>query len=285
VARRTAFALAGILSAACGALLGIEPLQATDDAGVVVPPVPREAEASPVVVDAKAGDDAAEVAPPRRPPEGTYVYAVTGSENLTGVLGFNAIYGPTATATVTHVGADCFTLTINLRANYDETMSFCIKGLEVTQDAGTRRQQFGLAVTAQTTTECKPGDVYATSAPTPNQAWTHACSGKNTDDKSGQSAFVTGGPYRYVGSETIGVAGADAPVRHYRGDRTVSGAQSGTSVSDWYLGAEDGVLVRLSRNVDIDYPSVVGRINYRESALMTLTTRPAPSGDAGDGGG
>ncbi len=283
IARRSATALASLLLPACGVLIGIAPLEVSDDGGVdggvdvVVPPV---AEASVPFVDASSDDGATAIAPPRRPPEGTYVYSVTGNDRISGVLTFAATYGPTASATVTHVGADCFTLKITLRPNYDETMNLCVKGLDVVGDSGTRSQQFALNIGARTTTDCKPGDTYFTSAPSPNQMWTHACSGKNTDDRSGSSTFVTGGTYRYVGQEAIGIAGVDVPVMHFHQDRTVSGAQAGTTVADWYFGVGDGVLVRLSRNINLDYPSGLGNINYRETALMTLTKRPGLPGDA-----
>jgi hypothetical protein len=180
--------------------------------------------------------------------------------------------------TVAYVGNDCFTLTIVLRGNYTETMSLCIKGIEVVEEGGTRSQQFAIGAAAQTTTECKPGDVYFTTAPSPGQMWTHDCTGKNSDDKSGASTFKTAGTYRFVGNEAVAVKGIDLPVMHFHDDRTVSGAQSGTNIADWYFAVEDGLLVQLSRNINLNYPSGVGNIAYHESALMTLTGRPA--GDA-----
>jgi hypothetical protein len=269
--------VASLLASACGLLVGIEPLEvvARDDAAVVSV---RDAATGADAADAASVDAPAEVGPrpPPRPPAGTYAYTVVGGDTISGLFAIPAPYGPTATVTVEHLEAGCFAQTIALRSNYKDTMHFCIKGVEFVEDTSSRSQQFALHL-AETTTTCVPGDVYFTSAPSPGKTWNHDCTGQSKDDTTGKSTFSAIGFYRFVGNEVRPIAGTDVPVLHFRDERNVTGAQTGTNIADWYLAVEDGMLVRLSRTVDLDY----NNIHYHESALLTLTTPPSVLRDAG----
>jgi hypothetical protein len=277
--------VAGLLVSACGLIVGIQPLDVDDtDAGVVR----QDAEAS-TPLDAARVDVAAEAeagpAPPPRPPERTYVYAVSGRDSLTGppIVNFNANYGPTATVTVGYVGASCFKQTFVVRNNYEETVASCIKGVDSVAQSASRRQVFAFGYTATTTSTCTPGDVYFTSAPSPGEIWDHNCTGQNSADEAGSSAFSVIGKYRYVGNQVIPIAGSDVPVMHFEDRRTVTGSQGGKNEAEWFFAVEDGILVRLSRTIDIDYNvgGLIGIVHYHESLLMTLTTPPSVLRDAG----
>jgi hypothetical protein len=269
-------ALSGVVAAACGTLEATEVPIA--DAG---PPDPGTDAAG----SADGADDAAgAIPPPRRPPEGDYVYAASGSDQIKGFISFPAApYGPTVTVTVAYVGTDCFEQTFTLRSGYSELMRFCIRGLELVEDSEHRYQSFAVGSTARTSETCVPGDVYFSTAPTLGP-WAHDCSGNNTDSQSSASAFKTAGSYIYVGDETLTVMGQPVVTKHFYDARTVTGSQTGSNTSDWYFSAADGVLQRFSRNITIDYPSNVGPVKYVESVEMTLASTPGAS-DAGTDAG
>ncbi|CAN5718997.1 hypothetical protein BH11MYX4_BH11MYX4_29150 [soil metagenome] len=273
----------GLLVSACGLLLGIDPeldVKASADAAPLSPDTSTLDGFRSPPVDANPA-----LPPPRRPPEGSYVYAVSGYDQLTGAVSYpRANYGPTCPVTITYIGTSCFELKLALRVDYEETMRLCIVDRDLVQDKGTRYQRFagGLlpATTVRTTVECKPGDVYL-SSPLPAAPLFHDCMGNNSDPKSGDSGFRTFGKYTYVEDKTLMVMGGPVVTNHFLDDRTVSLSQTGSNVANWYFAAADGTLQQLGRTVGINYNSVIGTVNYGETMLMTLVSRPG-SPDGGD---
>lgn len=280
--RRAMLPLASLFLAACGLLIGIDTdleVKPADGGGADAP------DTSVAVKEASADAtiDEAGTPLPRRPPEGTYVYEVSGTEALSGPFPTqSATYGPTTTVSIAYDDPGCFAMTFTLRANYVETSHFCIRGLEVVEDKGTRDQKFSIGSTSTTLT-CMPGDVYFSTAPTPSLQ-THDCQGKNTEDKSNStSAFRTMGPYSYVSPDvTASVMGKDVLVRRFHDERLVtspSNTQSGSNVADWTFSADDGTLLLFKRKIDVTYTNVIGT-HYVENVNMTLKERPGPN-DAG----
>ncbi len=266
-----ASAAGAVMSAiACGTLEGVGSGGGSTD-GPETGTGATDASSDPDVdVDADAS-----VAPPRRPPEGTYVYQATGSDQIQGTFQFApASYGPTATITIAHDGADCFAMTFQLRTDYTETMHFCVRGLEFVEDTETRFQKFALGSTAQTNEKCVPGDVYFSTARTLG-TWPHDCTGQNTDDKTDASSFRTAGTYVYLENANLAVMGHAVLTRHFNDTRQVTGAQTGSNTSDWWFSAEDGTLARFTRKIDVDYASGFGKVTYVESVDMTLSSTDA----------
>jgi hypothetical protein len=280
--RRIAFLAASLLVSACGLLVGIDQdlTVKSHDGGTDAKEIGDAVDASDDdAFDATIDYDAAAYPKPRRPPEGTYTYDVSGSDKIQGAFVYNpASYGPTATVTIKYVGSDCYEQKMTLRQDYDETMRFCIKGLDLVMDLGTRYQKFAIGATAQTTETCN--DIYFSTAPTLGP-WKHECKGQNTDDKTGNSAFTVSGIYTFVGDEMISVFGTSVDAHHFHDPRDVAGSQKGTNVSDWWLAVDDASIVRFKRDIDVTYDSPVGKITYTERVTnMLVTSKPLPS-DAG----
>jgi hypothetical protein len=276
---------ASVLVPACGLLVGIDPdldVKAGVDAATIVPDSSTDSFRSPEV-DANPA-----LPPPRRPPEGTYVYDVVyGYDKLSGPIPFPTYgYGPTVTVTVTYIGTSCFEQRFDLRTDYHETMRLCVVDRVIQQDQGTRYQRFRNAiadVSASTTVRCKPGDVYL-SSPLPTQPLIHDCTGMNSDSepKSGASTFRTFGKYTYVGDAPLPIMGSTVVANHFHDDRTVSLSQTGSNVADWYFSVVDGTLQQLIRDVSIDFDSPVGKYHYSEREKLTLRSKPGPSDGGAD---
>ncbi len=280
VARLGLMMVTGVLVSACGLILGVESLSVQDETAAAFDASSEDGPSNGPIDSGSTEPFDAGVDDPiqERPPEGTYTYTVSGNDKVTGIVPLStSTYGPTATVKVTYPGAGCFQLLIHLRNNYDERMDFCLRPdgdlprESFTHQGGQRTQKFsvGSAATIQT---CAPGDVYFNGAPPRDHVWRHECVGSNTDDQSGSdSSFTTAGDYRFVGTETISVAGMDIPVLHFRDERTVTGSQTGTNDADWYFAANDGVLVKLTRTINIKY---AGFATYTESLIMVLSGLP-----------
>jgi hypothetical protein len=272
--------LAGVFVSACGLLIGIDP-----DLDVRPADAGTDAPDTAVVVVEAGKDTSIDVeagpSPPRRPPEGTYVYEISGTEDLTTQP--QRVYGPTTSVTIAYDsdgGAECYSMTFNLRTDYVETNHLCIRGLDVTMDRGTRDQTFPIGRTL-TTLSCVPGDIYFSTVASPS-VQTHKCDGDNDENNTNsKSKFRTMGPYSYVAPDvTAKVMGKDVVVRHFHDERLVtslSNSQSGTNVAEWSFSAEDGTLQLFERRVDITYH--VGPLNFRyvEKLNMSLSQLPGAS--------
>lgn len=278
---RVMVVLAGVFVSACGLLIGIDP-------DLDVRPVDSGADArdTAVITTIEAGKDTAVdveagPSPPRRPAEGTYVYEISGTEDLT--TQGQRVYGPTTEVTITYDsdgGAECYTMEFNLRTGYTESNHLCVRGFDVVEDRGFRRQMFPIGLTTTTLT-CVPGDLYFSTVASPS-VQTHKCDGNNDEtNTNSNSKFRTMGPYTYVGPDvTAKVMGQDILVRHFHDERLVTSAsnsQSGSNVADWSFSADDGTLLLFKRNVDITYH--VGPLNFRyvETLNMALSQRPGAS--------
>ncbi len=272
-------AVSAVATSACGLIAGIGSIgvadagadAATDDEAAAPPPPPTP-DAAPV--------DSGPPAVPTMPTPGVYTYSVSGSDKLSGILNSSNAYGPFATVTVAAGDGGCFTQSFHYRDRYDERMDMCIQDLFVVNVAGMRVQRFPLVGNVTTVQTCSPGDKYFTPAPDAGESWAHDCAGNNADDQpdSGATAYRSAGAYQFVGEETIAVFGKTVPVLHFRSQRVVSGKQTGTNFAEWYLETKTGLLVRLERDVDVNYPAY--SVNYKESIDMKLLDL-APKTDGG----
>lgn len=266
----------------CGALVGVQDLEVVGEPTTTAPdssaPVPDGGQPP---ADTGAPEDGAPPPPtPRRPPTGSYVYTITGSDELKGGFSSKRSYdGKKATLTIANDPDDerCFTQTFHYRDGYDETMHLCLVGDDYVQDKGTRDQRFDFGAGAATQQECKPGDTYYPAALTIGQSWPHSCTGGNqaeTNAQSGDSAFTTAGTYTYAGQEQRTVATTNVEVLRFDDKREVTGAQTGRNDAVWYLAVKNGLLVRLTRDIQLTYPSFIGTITYIEKLDMTLDAPP-----------
>ena len=262
---------------ACGVLLGIDTdLSApADDAGIDVieaSTVPIEA-STDSAVDVDAGSFTA-----HRPAEGVYLYTVIqGHESLDDHVPFNdnADYTTPVTATVVHeAGSDtCFTMTIELRKSYDETIHLCVSGPYVVADTIFRLQSFPPGPRSMSIT-CAPPVVFDDTTTTSTQG--QSCAGTNKD---GADPFVTKRTLDYDGTlvTTKLESGAVVNVRTFTETTTFSkvagsNAATGTITNHWSFSKADGTLVILSRHAELHFVGGLGS-EYTEDTNIFLKGR------------
>lgn len=251
---------------ACGLIAGIGSVGVADGGADVTP------EAAPPSGDVNVPDvvsEEAATAYPRMPAGGLYSYAISGNDHLQGgVINSSNTYGPFATISIEPGDGGCYAQTIRFRDRYDERMDMCIQGFDVDQLTGRRTQSFPLVGSVTTVQRCSPGDLYFTTRADLDASWPHDCRGDNEVD-SGASAYESRGTYYFLGEETIAVMGRQIRVLHFRDERVVSDKQNGTHFADWYLESDTGLVVRMKRTIDVNFPSF-NNINYKESLDMKL---------------
>jgi hypothetical protein len=212
-------------------------------------------------------------------------------------LSIPSTFESTVTVTIAHVEPDCFDQTFQFKPQYTEQMRFCVKGVELAEDGGSRSQDFidlATDITAITTTACSgedggaPGDVYFSTVAERDHAWQHSCTGQTNAGRWGSSSFKLEGTYTFMGDEPPMVTGFPTVAKHYRDvsiiistepNAPLSRQQWGSHSADLWFSPNDGSLLRLRRWIEIDYPWGNG-VHYHEALDMTLATPPSAA-DAG----
>jgi hypothetical protein len=114
--------------------------------------------------------------------------------------------------------------------------------------------------------ECEPANPVVFEA-SPGEEVDHSCSGTNTAI-GGET--TSAGVWRFEGPEVLTIAGEEVDTLHFHGDRTISGAQDGSELTDAWFGP-DGLLLRYERDIEVRSDSPIGTITYTESGWFELT--------------
>ncbi|MEJ5255398.1 MAG: hypothetical protein WHS89_08625 [Acidimicrobiales bacterium] len=184
--------------------------------------------------------------------------------------------GPIMPVTVSPSDPGCFEVRVDYHANHWQTWNYCWRDGTLLDTGGRVFQRFDLVVAAPeslSTSTCDPAVVLRPQME-PGDEWTQSC----VIQTPGMGSSSTSGPHRSLGDELLRVGGEDVLTRHVRDERTYSGAQSGTGRVDLWLDAGTGLPVRSEWDLQIESPSPLGTIGYRESGHWTLDSR-APRTD------
>jgi hypothetical protein len=254
-------------------------------------------------------DTGGTVTPTWLPTPGTYRYHVDGLQRLSVGAPEYRDEDPVAPAVIENQSEPgCWRLRLCLvsgkcddapAAAYSEiAWTFCVSGGHLEQ-RGAREvtQWFAVGSMRKGTSqvECAPGQaLYATTDLTMT-SWSHVCSGH----VDGNYSFSTGGPYRYLGEDSVIVGTASVRAYHYAEEHTVSanelGAPAGKQIGEWWL-APNGLPLRIRRGASIDTNIGFGTVEFRQGTKtpydaggnMTMddcvldSLEPSPLPDAGN---
>jgi hypothetical protein len=216
-----------------------------------------------------------------RPDEGVYVYEGSGTESLSILPGEHA-QGPELPATITHRDNGCWVFRIDYHEDHSQSFRFCPRGDLLEERSTEIEQAWGVSpgtISSRASFECGPGEsIVIDPAADPGDSWRRSCSGTN-DTLSGTT--VSAGPYRFVGVETVTVDDEEVEALHFHDRRTISGAQHGDEVLDFWLRATDGLPLRNERTVEVTSPSPLGDVTYRETGAYVLTALEPRGGGGG----
>lgn len=213
------------------------------------------------------------------PPQGVYLFRGGGTDTLS-TPPKEQVEGPDMPATVQHGENGCWTFRIDYHSNHWQSWEYCSRSgrLEETGGSTFQRWDFGVFVVDTTSTFTCDDAVTIRPDAEPGDDWTQTCRGKG-DESTGGLETVSTGPYRFVGRETLTIGGRDVEALHHRRERTMSGGQRGTEVSNVWFAADDGMPLRNERVIEARTDTVIGETTYREDADFELTDlSPAASG-------
>lgn len=205
------------------------------------------------------------------PPAGVYLADGAGEARIN-LPPASQSWGNQVLMTVTPQGGSCWRTRIDFNEAHRQIWVMCVDGSEVTvtEDLTETRWDFGIATLDNVTTfVCDEPPVFIDLAATPGTTWEHDCTGTN-DSIDGPTAAA--GPYRYVGATTVDIADTAVPVRHYRQERNLTGAQDGISTADLYFAEDNNLLLRLERSINLSSDSPVGQVSYNEEGSWQLSS-------------
>jgi len=215
--------------------------------------------------------DGEDLARPFTPPEGVYRYEGSGSESLSNPPR-TQLEGPLVPGTVTHRPDGCWNFRLDYSTNHWRRWSFCADPDRLVEVGNlvSQRWDFGsFAVENLATMTCDPPGVILEAQMVVGQEWTSECRGGNSQ-VSGTT--ISTGRHRLLAIEKLTIGGAEVDASHFRDDRVVSGAQSGTEQFDFWL-AEDGLLLKGVQRISVDSDSPLGKVTYTQESAFTLVRR------------
>ena len=206
------------------------------------------------------------------PPAGVYEYDAEGTERLS-LLDTTQSWGATVPASVAYDDEGCWTIRFDFSTNHHQTLRYCAEEGVLTETGGETFQRFDfVAFEAEDTTvfTCEPPSVAVRASAAPGDAWTQSCTGTS----SAQGTEVhSDGTTTFVGTEEVTVDGAPVAALHYRMARSLSGDQQGDEVTEHWYAADDGMLLRVTHDVEVVSPSPVGDVAYTETGSLVLASR------------
>jgi hypothetical protein len=218
-----------------------------------------------------SGNANAETAARFTPAEGVYQYTGSGSESLSSPPK-SQDEGPSIPGTVTHLGHDCWKLRLDYSSNHWREWTFCVRGDALTEVANRVNQRWDFVVSKienRTVMTCAPPSVILVPDPVPGTTWPASCSGTNSQISG---TTVSSGTHRFVGREPVAVGDETVDAFHFRDERTVSGAQTGTETFDFWLAA-DGLPVQGRQRIQVDSDSPIGQVTYTQEGEFSLVRR------------
>ena len=232
--------------------------------------------AHPVSVDEarrrfESGNGTAARAARFTPAEGVYRYTGSGSESLSSPPK-SQDEGPSIPGTVTQLGHECWKLRLDYSSNHWREWKFCVRDNALTEVANRVSQRWDFVVSTienHTKMTCSPPSVILVPDPVPGSSWPASCSGTNS---AISGTTVSSGTHRFVGREPVAVGKAEVDAFHFRDERTVSGAQTGTEMFDFWLAA-DGLPVQGRQRIQVDSDSPIGKVTYTQESEFSLVRR------------
>jgi hypothetical protein len=254
-------------------LIGIASAVVVVVAGVVVALIVLGGGAEPVDVE-EVRRPTGSTEPPEaavlRPPQGVYLYEGGGTDQLSTPPKEQA-EGPSMPATVTHRDDGCWTFRIDYSTNHWQSWDYCSGEGDLDESGGSSYQRWDFTVFVQETTSTFVCDSAVTidAEQAPGDTWEQSCSGTSTGT---EGEALSAGSCTFVGREDVQVGGDTVPAYRYHRERTMSGAQTGTEVSEVWFAAETGMPLRNERHIEVRTDTVIGEVTYTEDADFLLTS-------------
>jgi hypothetical protein len=234
---------------------------------------PNEASVGEAVSRFRTSSTVDEGVAPLRPPAGVYTYSGSGTEHLS-FLATSQGQGPKIPGTVTHRGSNCWTFEVEYNSFHRQTWDWCTRDGRLIERGGTTNQKFDFVAFKVDETSrftCDPPIVVIDPDAETGTKWKARCTGHSV---TSDADVTTAGTLRFVGRETVNVAGEHVPALHYRSTRELTGDQTGSERNDTWYAADNGLPLRNRRDIRVvsPAPAPLNEVTYTEKGEWELTS-------------
>lgn len=214
------------------------------------------------------------VRPFELPPQGVYLADGAGTEDTS----FPPVVepqGPDMPVTVTWTDPDCYEFRIDYNTNHWQTWDVCLTDAGLFEHGGVtfqRRDYGAVKIDSTATFVCDPPSALLEWEMVAGDQLASSCVGTNsTIDGSTTSA----GTDTFVGIETLDIGGEELEAYHVRGERDVTGAQTGHQTFDLWMDVRSGLPLQRSHQIEVSTDTPIGPVDYREESEWTLRSLDA----------
>jgi hypothetical protein len=204
-----------------------------------------------------------------RPHQGVYAYSGTGHEQIS-LPPKSQVEGPGVPGTVSYQANGCWVWRMDYSDSHWQNATFCDRGgslVEVGRAGWYRWNLVVLAIADTATFRCTP-EVVLPAILRVGQQFPFSCTGTNNPIHTAPVSMK--GTNRYVGPQTLRIAGRDVPTVHFREVSSFSGGQRGTNVADTWFSTVNGLPVKGTWSTKVSSPTFLGTSTLTGSASFTL---------------
>jgi len=204
-----------------------------------------------------------------RPHEGVYSYSGSGHEHIS-LPPRSQVEGPGVPGTVSYPSDGCWIWRLDYSDSHWQNATFCARDgnlVEVAR-AGWYRWSFVALSIADTGTFKCSSEVVIPAMLQVGQQFPFVCTGTNNPIKTG--VVTMKGTNRFVGPQTLRIAGTDVRTLHFREVSTFSGGQQGTNVADTWFSTVNGLPVKGTWRTEVSSPTFLGTSTLTGGASFTL---------------
>jgi hypothetical protein len=205
------------------------------------------------------------------PDAGVYEYRASGSEKLS-VLGASQRWGDTVWGTVSNGAGECWDFSVLFNTHHTQVWRYCGGEGTLLETGGESLMEFDFGAFSakdRTVFTCEPPGVVLRSGDAPGASTKIRCEGHSTDN---DTQMVSSGTLELVARTTVRVGGESVDAFHVRSERTMSGDQRGRERTDRWFAVDNGLLLKLTRDISVVSKSILGDVRYTERGTIVVAS-------------
>jgi hypothetical protein len=203
------------------------------------------------------------------PQPGVYQYRGDGVDRIS-VLGTTQRWGSEVRGIVTNDGGGCWTFEALFNSLHSQSWRYCVRDGALYEHGGESVQEFDFGTWSakdHSTFTCSQPGVVLRARERVGASYPLRCEGHSEQN---DTDTVSSGTMTLVGRETIDVGGEPLETFHVRSARTVSRDQHGTERSDNWFSVKTGLLVKMTRDIQVSSKTFIGDVRYHEQGTIEL---------------